>query len=214
RPRCRRDARLHGGRRRLRRCRHAPQGEGRQGRPHRLRRRPLPARLRDAARARPRLTAVPTERRTAFGQPLRRLEDEPLMRGAAEFVDDVHRPELLHAVFVRSPVAHARLRRVELAGARTVRGVAAVFGAADVALPPLVSACETPQAYAPPRPLLADEVVRFVGEPVAVVVGESRYAAEDGAEAVELELDPLEPLVDPLRALAPGAPLVHDGTPN
>jgi aerobic carbon-monoxide dehydrogenase large subunit len=160
------------------------------------------------------LTAVPTERRTAFGQPLLRLEDEPLLRGAAEFVDDVHRPELLHAVFVRSPVAHARLRRLELGTARAVRGVASVFGAADVALPPLVSPCETPQAYAPARPLLADDVVRFVGEPVAVVVGDSRYAAEDGAEAVELELDPLEPLVDPLRALAPGAPPVHDGRPN
>ena len=160
------------------------------------------------------MTAVPTERRTAFGQPLRRLEDEPLLRGAAEFVDDVHRPELLHAVFVRSPVAHARLTRLDLAAASAVRGVATAFGAAEVALPPLVSACETPQAYAPPRPLLAGDVVRFVGEPVAVVVGESRYAAEDGAEAVELELDPLEPLVDPLHALVPEAPLVHDGRPN
>ena len=69
---------------------------------------------------------------------------------------------------------------MELAGARVVRGVAAVFGAADVPLPPLVSPCETPQAYAPPRPLLAGAVVHFVGEPVAVAVGESRYAAEDG----------------------------------
>ena len=95
-----------------------------------------------------------------------------------------------------------------------MRGVAGAFGADDIGLPPLVSPCETPGAYAPPRPLLADGVVRFVGEPVAVVVAESRYAAEDGIDAADVQLDPLEPLVDPLRALAPDAPLLHEGCPN
>jgi carbon-monoxide dehydrogenase large subunit len=160
------------------------------------------------------LTAVPTERRTAFGRPVPRLEDEPLLRGAAEFVDDVHRPELLHAAFVRSPIAHARLTGLDLAAVRAVRGVAGAFGAVDIALPALVSPCETPGAYAPPRPLLADGVVRFVGEPVAVVAADSRYAAEDGADAADVDLDPLEPLVDPLRALAPDAPRLHEGLPN
>jgi len=143
-----------------------------------------------------------------------RLEDEPLLRGDAEFVDDVERPELLHAAFVRSPVARARLGRVSLDAASAVRGVVAAFAAGELALPPLVSPCETPDAYSPARPLLADGVVRFVGEPVAVVAADSRYAAEDGADAVELELDALEPLVDPLLALAPDAPAVHEGRPN
>jgi carbon-monoxide dehydrogenase large subunit len=160
------------------------------------------------------VTAVPTERRAAFGRRLLRLEDEPLLRGAAEFVDDMHRPELLHAAFVRSPLAHGRLVGVDLAGALGTRGVAAAFAAADLALPPLVSPCETPGAYAPPRPLLADGVVRFVGEPVAVVVAESRYAAEDGVDAVALDLEPLEAVVDPMLALTAQAPLLHEGRPN
>ena len=160
------------------------------------------------------MTAVPTERRTAFGRPLLRLEDEPFLRGVAEFVDDIDRPELLHAAFVRSPLAHGRLLHVDLAGALATRGVSAAFAAADVSLPPLVSPCETPAAYSPPRPLLAEGVVRFVGEPVVVVVAESRYAAEDGVDAVELDLDPLVPLVDPLDALARDAPLLHEGRPN
>jgi carbon-monoxide dehydrogenase large subunit len=77
-----------------------------------------------------------------------------------------------------------------------------------------VSPCETPNAYAPPRPLLADGVVRFVGEPLAVVVADSRYAAEDAIDAIDLDLDPLEAVVGPRRALEDDAPRVHPGRPN
>ncbi|HZQ03562.1 MAG TPA: xanthine dehydrogenase family protein molybdopterin-binding subunit [Gaiellaceae bacterium] len=160
------------------------------------------------------MTVAPTERRTALGRALLRFEDRALLTGTARFVDDLVVPDVLHAAFVRSPLAHARIVTVDLGPARATAGVAAAFAADELGLPPLAAPCETPNAYCPPRPLLAEEVVRFAAEPLAVVVADSRYAAEDGADAVRLELDPLEPIVDPRRALADDAPLLHPARPN
>jgi carbon-monoxide dehydrogenase large subunit len=162
------------------------------------------------------VTVSPTERpaRTALGRPLLRFEDGPLLAGEAEFVDDIVLPEMLHAAFLRSPVAHGSIVRLDLAPAEATPGVTAAFAATDAGLPPLVSPCETPNAYCPARPVLAHGVVRFAGEPLAVVVAESRYAAEDGVDAIELDLEPLESVAGPRRALDDDAPRLHPGHSN
>jgi aerobic carbon-monoxide dehydrogenase large subunit len=151
---------------------------------------------------------------TAVGRPLPRVEDRPLLTGSATFVDDVALPEMLHVAFLRSPVAHARIARIDLEAARALGGVAAALTAAELAAPPLVSPCETPNAFRAPRPLLAEGVVRFTGEPMAVVAAVSRYAAEDALDRIELDLEPLEAVVDPNRGLADDAPRVHDHDSN
>ena len=150
----------------------------------------------------------------AVGRPLLRVEDRPLLTGTAEFVDDVRRDGLLHARFLRSALAHARVTRIDLRAARAADGVRAAFAAADVPLPPLRAPIENPQAYSPPRPLLADDVVRFVGEPVALVVAETPYAAEDAADLVEVDFEPLPVVASTEAAMAVGAPALHGHPTN
>jgi carbon-monoxide dehydrogenase large subunit len=150
----------------------------------------------------------------AVGRPLLRREDRPLLTGGAQFVDDLSPPGTLDAVFLRSPVAHARIVGVNLDSARAAHAVAGAFAAADAGLPPLVSPCETPNSFSPPRPILAEGVVRFVGEPIAVVVADSRYAAEDALDELWPDLDPLEAVIDPRRALEDDAPRLHDHPSN
>jgi carbon-monoxide dehydrogenase large subunit len=134
-----------------------------------------------------------------------RREDPPLLTGAARYTDDLVAPGALHAAFVRAPLAHGLVRAVEVDAAAAMPGVAGVFTAADLALPPL-PAENAPAAFA--RPVLAEGTVRFLGEPVAVVVAEGRALAVDAAEAVEVDYEPLETVVDPLAALQDGAPLL------
>lgn len=136
-----------------------------------------------------------------IGRRMLRVEDRPLLTGAAEFVDDLQLEGMLHARFFRSALAHARLTGLSLDAARAADGVVAAFGSADLRLAPLLPPIENAEAFSPPRPLLAAGRVRFVGEPIAVVVAESPYAAEDATELVEAALDPLPALVDPLAAM-------------
>lgn len=152
--------------------------------------------------------------RRAVGRARLRVEDRPLLIGDAEFVDDLYLDGMLHARFARSPVAHARLRGVDVRRAAAAPGVRGAFAAGDLGLGPLLPPIENPLAHSPARPLLADGVVRFVGEPVALVVADSAYRAEDAAELVELDLDALPVVVDPVAALAPDAPQLHAGAPN
>src|SRR5947199_2855567 len=114
-----------------------------------------------------------------IGQPLLRVEDRPLLTGTATFVDDLEPERTLHARFLRSPAAHARLTRMDLEQARRATGVAGAFSHQDLGLPPLHPPVDNELAVSPPRPLLACEVVRFVGEPIAVVVADTQYRAED-----------------------------------
>jgi carbon-monoxide dehydrogenase large subunit len=139
-----------------------------------------------------------------------RVEDRPLLTGRARFISDVALPDMLHAAFLRSPLAHARITTVDTAPARQAPGVVTAVAAADLGLPPLLPPIENPAAHSPPRPLLAEGRVRFAGEPVAAVVAEDEYRAEDAAELIGLDLDPLPALVDPVAACEPGAPLLHD----
>ncbi|HEY8558505.1 MAG TPA: xanthine dehydrogenase family protein, partial [Actinomycetes bacterium] len=145
---------------------------------------------------------------TADGAAPRR-EDLPLVTGAAHYSDDLAPPGALQAVFVRAPLAHGRILGIDPTAAAGMAGVAGVFSAADLDLPPLPAGA-APAAMA--RPVLAAETVRFLGEAVAVVVAETRAQALDAAEAVEVDYEPLPVLTDPEAALAADAPrLFADG---
>ena len=141
-----------------------------------------------------------------------RKEDPRLLTGRGRYVGDITLPGMLHVVLLRSPHAHARIRRVDAARAREHPGVADVVTFADL------GPAARPLAMVPPHvelrgrnfSLLAGDRARFVGEPVAAVVADSRYAAEDARELVEVEYEPLTSA----QTLAPGAPAVHDDIPD
>ena len=146
-----------------------------------------------------------------------RNEDARLLTGRALFVDDVLLPGMLHVAFVRSEYAHGRLRGVDASAARQRPGVMAVYTADD-----LGDYLKPGPILVPPPPIpglvfhactqlpLAKDKVRHVGEPVAMIVAESRYVAEDALRDVVVDIDPLDVVVDLEKALAPGAPLVHE----
>ena len=149
-----------------------------------------------------------------LGRPVRRLEDPRLVRGNGRYVDDLNPTGLLHAVFVRSPEAHARILGVDTTEAIDAPGVVGVFSASDLDLDRA-----TPNLYpAPPiagsyqAQALASDEVCHVGEPIVVVVAESVRQAVDAAELVYVDFEPLEPIVDHERALDPDAPKAHAGS--
>ena len=145
-----------------------------------------------------------------MGQPVRRREDPRLLAGRGRYVDDVVLPGMLHAAFVRSPVARGAIRGIDTSAARVLDGVVAVFTAADLNEPgrPFWKTMIGPDG-GPPHRLLAEGDVRFTGDIVALVVAETRYLAEDGAELVDMDIDPLPPVLDPAAADGEGTPLVH-----
>src|SRR6266702_2150376 len=144
--------------------------------------------------------------RRILGSPMLRSEDRALLTGTARYTDDVPCEGALHGVFVRSPIAHALVRSVDVDEARAMPGVVGVFVAGDMSglrMPPVE---DSPETFA--RPLLATERVLFVGEPVAVVVAQTRAQAVDAADAVAVDYEPLVPVIDPEAALEPGAPVL------
>ncbi|HSR50017.1 MAG TPA: xanthine dehydrogenase family protein molybdopterin-binding subunit [Acidobacteriota bacterium] len=152
-----------------------------------------------------------------IGKPVRRNEDARLLTGKAVFVDDVHLPAMLHAAFVRSDYAHGRIVSVDTRQALELPGVAAVYTAEDLGdywrpgpllVPP--PPVEEKTFHARTQVPLARDKVRHVGEPIALVLAESRYIAEDAVELVEVEIDPLDAVVDLEQALDEQAPLIHD----
>jgi len=144
------------------------------------------------------------------GTPVRRLEDPRLLAGASRFVDDVNPARLLHVAFARSPFAAARIERIDAAGAVAVPGVVAVFTARDLDLPGLRPVLERDDFTVTEMPLLARDVVRHAAEPVAMVLAETRDAAEDGAEAIAIDYDATDAVSSIEQAIADGAPLVHE----
>ena len=143
------------------------------------------------------------------GRPIERFEDAALLTGAGRFVDDLGaRPGTLHAAFVRSPHAHARIRSLDASGALASRGVRAVLTGDDVRrwAAPFVVGVKAPMEHW----CLAVDKVRYVGEPVAVVIAEDRYLAEDGAERVEVDYEPLPVALGIEQAIAEGAPVLHE----
>ncbi|HEY6296445.1 MAG TPA: xanthine dehydrogenase family protein molybdopterin-binding subunit [Streptosporangiaceae bacterium] len=155
------------------------------------------------------MTAIAAERYT--GASIKRSEDPRILTGTGRYVDDIKLPGMLHAAFVRSPMAHARVLSVDASAARALPGVVAVLTGADLetmTVPgpdPLLGLMGW-KGPSPEFTLLATDKVRLVGDPVAIVVAESRYLAEDGCELVEVEYDDLPPVVTAAFALDPGSP--------
>src|SRR5262249_41915282 len=152
-----------------------------------------------------------------IGARIRRNEDPRLLQGRGCFVDDIHPPGVLHAAVLRSPHAHARLVSIDTSRARAVPGAALVLTAADLGElnQPTPLLIPHPNLAHPrtPRPLAFDEV-RYVGEPVALVVAEDRYVAEDALEAIDVAWAAL-PAGAPIDAArAHGAPRVHADVPD
>jgi len=152
-----------------------------------------------------------------FGAAIRRNEDSRLLTGQALFIDDVELPGLLHAAFLRSQVAHARIKRIDVSKALQRDGVVAVYTADDLgaywqAGPLLVPAPPIPGLVFNPRTQvpLAKDKIRHAGEPLAVVIAESRYMAEDALDDILVELAELPAVVDLERALTATATPVHD----
>src|SRR4051812_1599255 len=156
------------------------------------------------------------------GKSLPRREDARLLRGEGQYLADLLLPAMVHVAFVRSPVAHARIRSVDTASAKQLPGVLLVLGGAELeqALPPVRDnqlplpakwrAAISHRILNPRQPLLAVDKARHVGEAVAVVVAESQLAAEDAAELVSVDYEELPAIVDPQAALAAASPLVHE----
>ncbi|MGE5672737.1 MAG: molybdopterin cofactor-binding domain-containing protein, partial [Mycobacterium leprae] len=149
----------------------------------------------------------------SIGKPVRRNEDPRLLRGNGLYVDDIHRPDMLHAAFVRSPYAHARIRSIDTSKARALPGVELVLVAEDLGplngpLPILIphDDLKFPQTQV----ALAKEKVRHVGEAVAFIVAADRYIAEDAAELVQVTYEALPVAASLEAAASPGAPRVHD----
>lgn len=151
-----------------------------------------------------------------FGRPLKRKEDPRLIQGLAHYVDDIQLSGMLHAVIVRSPYAHARIGTIDTAAARRAPGVVAVFTGKDLegVCGPVPVAAALPELRVPPHFPLATDRVRYVGEAVAVVVGDDRYRARDAADLVDVDYDPLPAVTDPEKALAKNARKVHEQFPD
>src|SRR5215469_6563291 len=147
------------------------------------------------------------ERLQGMGCKRKRVEDIRFVQGKGTYVDDLKLPGMLYGDFNRSPHAHARIKRIDSAKAKAVPGVLAVLTAAD--LKPL-GLHYMPTLAGDVQAVLAEEKVLFQNQEVAFIVAESRYAAADGAELVEVEYEALPVNVDPLKAMAPGAPVIRE----
>jgi carbon-monoxide dehydrogenase large subunit len=143
---------------------------------------------------------------SVLGGVVRRAEDPALVQGTGRYTDDIKLVGTLAVAFVRSPIAHGRISRLDTAAAKRMPGVVAVYTADDVRhLGPLTAQVPVGKL----RPLLADGMVKHIGEAVAMVLAESRYLAQDAAEAVEVDYDPLPAVVD-LKEAAANKAKVHD----
>src|SRR5215471_10620397 len=157
------------------------------------------------------LTELPLSQPRYLGKDMARIEDATLLTGRAEFADNVAFPGMLFAAILRSPHAHARIKRIDTSKARALAGVVAIATGEDA------------KAWSEPVPgfpigwaghCLALDKVRFVGEPVAAVAATSRYIAEDALDLIDVEYELLAPIVDPQKALDLDSPIVweHQGS--
>jgi carbon-monoxide dehydrogenase large subunit len=160
--------------------------------------------------------------RFAVGQPVSRKEDPVLLRGEGRYTDDLNLPGQLHAVIVRSRVAHGHLRGIDAEAARAMPGVHAIITASDLIAagihPMQVNVTGANHDGRPtPKPTqmaLATDKVRYVGDPVAVVIADTHDQAKDAAEAVLLDIETLPAVTEPEDAAAPDAPLLYDDVPG
>ena len=154
---------------------------------------------------------------TAFGRPIRRKEDAKLLHGRTNWTDNIQLPGTVHMGLVRSPMAHARITKIDLAPALAMPGVVAAFDAASLGDLNANVLCVWPvtdDTVMPPFPALTGDKVRHVGDVVAVVLATSPSLAEDAIAAVDVEYEPLPAVVDMVSAMEPGSALVHDAAAN
>ena len=151
-----------------------------------------------------------------IGSPVRRVEDPRFLRGRGEFIDDLARDGMLHAAILRSPVAHGRVRAVDVERARAMSGVHAVITASDIARE-MGSVPTIPIRLAPMpalevfvQPVVAETKVRFVGEPVAVVIADTVALAEDALSAIELDIETLPAITNRVTAKTAEVALFED----
>jgi carbon-monoxide dehydrogenase large subunit len=150
-----------------------------------------------------------------IGQPVKRLEDHRLVAGRGSYVDDIKLPGMLFAAILRSPHAHAHIRAVDVTAAQALPGVAAVFTERDLAdavtdIPTRDMGDRVNEMNAPLHPVLARGRVNYVGQPVAVVVASDRYLARDAIDLINVEYEPLPPIVDPYQAIKSDAVPIHE----
>ncbi len=153
-----------------------------------------------------------------FGSGIRRREDPRLITGQATYTNDIKLTGMVHAAILRSPHGHARVNSIETSAAQRSPGVLAVYTGADVegVLNPLPCAWVIPDSDVKvvPYNAIAKDVVRYVGDAVAVVVAENRYQAEDALELINVDYSPLPTVVSPEAAMQDGAPQLHEDAPN
>ncbi len=148
------------------------------------------------------------------GQPIKRFEDPRLLTGQGTFVDDLHLPDMLYAVVLRSVHAHAHIRRLDPAAARRLPGVVQVLTAQDLVgkvrdIPPRPTP-ELEGVSVPEHPVLAREKVCYVGQPVAIAVAHDRYLARDALDHIEVDYQSLPPVMDPWEAAQGGGIPIHE----
>ncbi|MGJ5140279.1 xanthine dehydrogenase family protein molybdopterin-binding subunit [Bradyrhizobium oligotrophicum] len=168
------------------------------------------------------MNILPNNMRFGAGQPVKRLEDQRLLTGKGQFIDDKAEDGALWLYVLRSPHAHARILSIDTAAAREIAGVQAIYTGADlvaddVGTIPTLAIFKRPDGKpmtVPPRRLLAHEIVRFTGEAVAAVVAASRTIAQEAAEAIAVDYEVLPAVTDPVKALEPGAPVVWAEAPD
>lgn len=154
-----------------------------------------------------------------IGKSLPRIEDKRFIQGAGRYIDDIRLPGMLHAAFLRSPVAHGLIRAIDTAAAKAMPGVHAVYTYQD--LRPHLRHDRMPQTlpaasirfHVDPIVLVHDEVT-YVGEPIAMVLADARHIAEDAAQAILLDIDPLPAVTDPYDGLEPGSPKARLDCPD
>ncbi|MBP2366195.1 xanthine dehydrogenase family protein molybdopterin-binding subunit [Pseudonocardia parietis] len=150
------------------------------------------------------------------GASIPRKENVRILTGAGRYIDDVQDRGLLHSHFLRSTVAHGRITDMDVTAARELPGVTAVFTGADMSAltSDLSFAQPIPGLHSPSYPAIASDVVRYVGEPIALIVAESRYVAEDAASLIEVDYDVLDPVMSTEAGLADGATQLFEDVPG
>src|ERR1051326_940402 len=152
-----------------------------------------------------------------FAERIKRNEDPRLLTGQGLYVDDVDLPNMLHAAFLRSPYAHARINHIDVSQALQREGIIAIYTANDlgdywkpgpllVSPPPVKDIIFNEKTQVP----LAKDKVKFAGEPIVMVLAESRYIAEDALADIQVEYEPFEAVVDLEKALQPDSPIIHE----
>ena len=168
------------------------------------------------------MNILPGDMRFGAGLPVKRLEDQRLLTGKGQFIDDKPEEGALWLHVLRSPHAHAKIKSIDISAAAGMAGVEAIYTGADlikddIGTLPTLAIFKRPDGKpmtVPPRRLLAHQIVRFAGEPVAAIVATSRVLAQNAAESIAVDYEMLPSVVDPLQAIKPGAPAVWPMRPT